>query len=140
MTKCVSRVGRATVLGIVAAATLAATPGVDAAAAKATCDDRPYQNWTRVTTNGNGNVAGVVFRPKGDKFHIWDNDRDGHRIRIDYNYAGIDDEWKIVPVIDDGSQGEVRHNLRERRRICFRIHTDSPDYPNSPIVQFRTSK
>jgi hypothetical protein len=126
---------RAAVAGIVAAAALIAAP---TAAAKASCDDRPFQNWTRVTTDGDRNVAGVVFRPKGDKFHIWDNKRDDKLANVFYNYAGIDDEWEQIEPVFDGGQAEHRHNLREGRKICFMIKVDG--YPRSPIVQYRTSR
>ena len=49
------------------AAAVIATP---APAAKPSCGDMQLNDRTRVTINGNANVAGVVFRPKGDLFHI----------------------------------------------------------------------
>ena len=130
---------RHTALGALAGMIAAAVIATPAPAAKPSCSDMQFNDRTRVTINGNANVAGVVFRPKGDRFHIWDNDRDGHAVWIEYNYSGIDDKWKSVPTISDGAQGEVRHNLAEGKQICFRIQTDNPDYPDSPIVRYKTS-
>jgi hypothetical protein len=130
--------------GVLAAAALTAAPAsagpVDApaaSAAKASCGDMPFRDRTRVTTDGNPNVAGVVFRPKGDRFHIWDNVRDEEEVLVYYNYAGIADDWKPVSGTPfDGGQAEFRHNLREGRQICFEIQVVG--YPDSPTVRYST--
>jgi hypothetical protein len=121
----------------VAIAALAAATGfaVPAESAKQTCGDRPYQDRTQVA----GNAAGVVFVPKGDKFKIWDNVRDDDNVEVLFNYAGVDDFWKPVDQVDDGAQGTKKRNVSERfKEICFMITTDSDDYPDSPIVRYRT--
>jgi hypothetical protein len=140
----VGRAAAGAALGVLAAAALMAAPAsarpVDApaaSAAKASCGDMPFRDRTRVATDKNPNVAGVVFRPKGDRFHIWDNVRDDEEVLVYYNYAGIDDDWKPVPGTPfDGGQDEFRHNLREGRQICFQIQVVG--YPDSPIVRYST--
>ena len=120
------------IAGVAATAAFAAP----AASAKESCGDMPYSDRVQVR----GNAAGVVFNPNGDKFHIWDNDRDGYDVEVWFNYAGVDDFWKPVPQVTDGGQGVKTRNVSERfKQICFRIETDSDDYPDSPIVRYRTA-
>lgn len=106
------------------------------ATARQTCGDRPFQAWTRAEPD---NGAGLVFRPRGDIFHVWDNRRDNHLVHVEFNYAGVDDEWKHVVTPSDGGQQAVPRNVSERyRQICFRVRTDSPQFGDSPVVRYTT--
>jgi hypothetical protein len=84
----------------------------------------------------------VVFRPLGspdDKFDTWDNVRDKHAVWVRFNYAGVNDKRKTVPTITDGAQGRVDRDVSERHKAIYsQITTDSPKYPDSPIVRCTT--
>ena len=106
------------------------------AGAKATCGDMPYQEWTRADPDNN---AGLVFRPAGDIFHVWDNSRDNKLVHVWFNYAGVDDKWKKVGTPSDGGQQAITRNVSERyRQICFQVRTDRKAYLDSPVVRYTT--
>jgi hypothetical protein len=128
--------------GIVAAtaalaSSAAAMPDAAASArAKPSCGDMPYQHWTRADPDNN---AGLVFRPDGDVFHVWDNDRDDEPVHVRFNYAGVNDKWKHVVTPSDGGQQAVTRNVSERySQICFQVRTDRKEYLDSPIVRYTT--
>ena len=128
---------RRTMVGLTAAVVAAtATIAAPAASAKPSCGDMPVQAWTRAEPD---NIAGVVFRPDGDVFHVWDNKRDNHLVHVRFNYAGVDDAWKHVVTPSDGGQQAVTRNVSERyRSICFQVRVDAPHYLDSPIVRYTT--
>jgi hypothetical protein len=107
-----------------------------ATSAKASCGAMPLQASTRGEPD---NIAGVVFRPAGDVFHVWDNKRDNHLVHVRFNYAGVNDAWKHVVTPSDGGQQAVTRNVSERYRyICFQVRVDAPHYLDSPIVRYTT--
>ena len=119
--------------GAVAAVAMALTPAV--ASAKKTCDQVPYSDRTQVDRN----AAGVIWRPKYDNFHIWDNVRDDYKVEVWFNYAGVKDYWKPVDRIADGGQDRVLRDVSEKYgAICFYIHTISDELPDSPVVRYTT--
>ena len=130
-------------VGLTAAAAMLVPAGTSAmpssapkARAGASCAAMPYSDRTQAPPN---NGAGVVFRPNGDTFHVWDNDRDRKLIHIYFNYAGVADKWKYVGTPSDGGQGPIKRNVSERyKQICFYIVTESKKYRNSPIVRYTT--
>jgi hypothetical protein len=115
----------------------AAMPGsAGSALAKPSCGDMPYQSWTRADPDNN---AGLVFRPDGDVFHVWDNARDNQLVHVRFNYAGVNDRWKHVVTPSDGGQQAVTRNVSERyAEICFQVRTDRKAYLDSPIVRYTT--
>ena len=118
------------------AATAPSAAAMPAERAKPSCGDMPYQSWTRADPDNN---AGLVFRPDGDVFHVWDNKRDDKLVHVRFNYAGVDDAWKHVVTPSDGGQQAVTRNVSERyREICFQVRTDRKAYLDSPIVRFTT--
>jgi hypothetical protein len=96
----------------------------------------PYADRTRGEPD---NPAGVVFNPRGDTFHVWDNLRDNHLVHVRFNYAGVNDKWKHVVTPSDGGQQQVTRNVDERyRAICFQVVIDNPRYFSSEVVRFTT--
>ena len=79
----------------------------------------PYSRSTQAPPN---NGAGVVFRPNGDTFHVWDNDRDNKLIHIYFNYAGVTDKWRYVGTPSDGGQGPIKRNVSERYKADLLLH------------------
>ena len=139
-----SRLSRSLVLtGVVAVTSVALAPAAagmpsakPVAKAKQSCSAMPYRDRTRAEPD---NPAGVVFRPDGDIFHVWDNKRDNALVTVRFNYAGVDDKWKHVVTPSDGGQQAVTRNVSERyREICFQVRTDRKAYLDSPIVRFTT--
>lgn len=124
----------------VAAATFTASPAAarppDATASSAagpSCYEVPYANRLQAKKN----AAGVIFVRKGDYWRLWDNQRDEWLVRVEYNYAGVDDGWKTAAQHADGGQGTVQHNVSERfRYICFRLY--SPRFGYTGAVRYRT--
>jgi hypothetical protein len=101
------RIHRIAAVGAAAAATaFAATPF---AAAAPPPPDGPFhsQNWARTP----GNAAGVVFRPYGDDFEIWDNVADGKAVTVWYKEQFSSRWQKIVSRVHVGT---YRRNLPER--------------------------
>ena len=141
-----SRLSRSLVLtGVVAVTSVALAPAAagmpsakPVAKAKQSCSAMPYRDRTRAEPD---NPAGVVFRPDGDIFHVWDNKRDNALVTVRFNYAGVDDKWKHVVTPSDGGQQAVTRNVSERyREICFQVLVEEDKTPffNSPIVRYRT--
>ena len=127
------------VLGLIAAAVVwLATPApakqtnVRATIAKNKCSQAQYSDRTQAPNN----AAGIVFNPRGDKFHIWDNQRDNHTVAAWFNYNGVNDKWKYIKSPDDGGQRVTTRNLDERySQICFVVVTHNGQ---SPIVRYTT--
>ncbi|MFF0738850.1 hypothetical protein ACFYVL_00475 [Streptomyces sp. NPDC004111] len=112
---------------VVSAAGLLLTTAPQAAAAV------PYRNWTQTP----GNTAGVRFSPCGDWWEVWDNVKNDLRgPLVEYNYKGVNDKWKMVPVWADDNYVKGQHNVSESYHIYFRItygdHT-------STIVEYKTN-
>jgi hypothetical protein len=115
------------------AAPAAARPAELARAAAKTCRQAPYSDRLQAPHN----AAGVVFLRKGDYWKLWDNKRDGWATTVEYNYAGVGDDWKRASRVDDGGQNIRKHNVSERfRYICFRLY--SPSYGYTHAVRYRT--
>jgi hypothetical protein len=130
--------GIALVAAIVAAAAFTAGPSsakplaAPAALAKHSCAQAQYSDRSQAPSN----AAGVVFNPKGDSFHIWDNQRDNYVVAAWFNYSGVKDKWKPITSPDDGGQRTTVRNLDERfKEICFVVVTHNS---HSPIVRFTT--
>jgi hypothetical protein len=142
------RVAAVAVTGLTAAA-FAATPApagpphspvpsqVPEAVSKPKCADVEYSDRTQAADpDGRPNAAGVIFRPRGDVFRIWDNEPDGHVVGVWFNYAGVADKWKPVKSPADGRQRDSVRNVSERySRICFVVVTHDSQ---SPIVRYTT--
>jgi hypothetical protein len=125
--------------GLIVTAAFTAIPAaaqpVDAkaVAAKPSCYEVPYTNRLQAENN----AAGVIFQRKGDIWKLWDNQRDDWLVRVEYNYAGVDDEWKIAAMHSDGGQGAVPHNVSERfDYLCFRLY--SPRFGYTDAIRYRT--
>jgi hypothetical protein len=85
------------------------------------------------------NVAGVIFHPGGDCFEIWDNVKNGIRVRVSWNYHGIRDRVKAVYSVGRHSWRCV--NMKEfPHQIRFRISglDSSGRLQKSGILRFRT--
>jgi hypothetical protein len=107
-----------------------ASPAAAFAATPASAQAYPTRNWTQTP----GNTAGVVFHPFGDYFEIWDNRKDGHAVRVWWNYVGVNDRPKKVT--SRGHYGFGRLKLAEYpHAIYFRINDI---YGKSQIVKYRT--
>jgi hypothetical protein len=118
-----------TVAGMIAAGAVAST----AHAARATCGESPYSDRLQAPDN----AAGVVFVRRGDDWKVWDNERDGWRITVEYNYAGVNDAWKKAAVPQDGAAARFHHNVSERyKQLCFRLY--SPTFGYTSAVRHKT--
>jgi hypothetical protein len=90
-------------------------------------------------TQAPGNVAGVIFHPQGDCFEIWDNVKNGIKVRVSWNYVGVDDRVKAVYSVG-------RHSMRCAkmkefpRQVYFRVSGLDANgrLQKSPIVRYRT--
>jgi hypothetical protein len=135
----VRRTAGIAIVGLIAAAVVwLATPAPakqtnpQATLAKNKCSQAKYSDRTQAP----GNAAGIVFNPRGDKFHMWDNERDNQIVAYWFNYAGVNDKWKGIKGPDDGGQRVTTRNLDERyNQICFVAVTH---HGQSPIVRFTT--
>jgi hypothetical protein len=108
-------------------------PDATASAAGPSCYEVPYSSRLQAKNN----AAGVIFVRNGDWWRLWDNQRDGWTVRVEYNYAGVDDAWKPAAEHADGGQGAVQHNVSERfNYICFRMY--SPRFGYTDAVRYRT--
>lgn len=90
-------------------------------------------------TQAPGNVAGVIFQPLGVCFEVWDNVKNGIKVRVCWNYVGIDDRVKKVFSVGRHSRRCV--DMKEFPRwIYFRISGLDPNgrLQKSPIVKYRT--
>jgi hypothetical protein len=115
------------------AAAKPADANATASAAGPSCYEVPYSD----RVQAKGNAAGVIFVRKGDWWRLWDNQRDEWVVRVEYNYAGVDDGWKTAAQHADGGQGAVQHNVSERfNYICFRLY--SPRFGYTDAVRSRT--
>jgi hypothetical protein len=103
-----------------------------AAAAPASAYQIRYQDWSRVGDNS----AGAVFRPNGDKFQVWDNNRDGVPVTLAWNYKGVNDHWKYLSP-QDGAQHTFNLNLSETHHVYFYVSSayGAPPY----ISEYRTN-
>jgi hypothetical protein len=91
----------------------------------------PYRNWARTDNNS----AGVIYRPYGDYWEVYNNAR-GHTSVI-YHYKGISDRWKSAAEVSVQGRTVVQHNVVEGRRIIFRVI--GPDHSLSDKSEYRTS-
>ncbi|HWM11763.1 MAG TPA: hypothetical protein VNO82_20565 [Solirubrobacteraceae bacterium] len=106
-----------------------------AAPARLTCPEAAYTDRTKAP----GNAAGLIFRPRGDRFSVWDNVPDHELVHIWFNYSGVADKWKWVGTPSDGGNGTIVRNVSERyRQICFYVQTDSSRYGDSPVARYTT--
>src|SRR5215207_4500434 len=135
----IRRAAAVAVAGVIAVAAFASSPaaakpiGAASAAAGPSCSQVPYSNRLQAPRN----AAGVIFVRKGDVWRLWDNQRDEWLVRVEYNYAGVDDEWKTAAMHSDGGQGAVHHNVSERYKyLCFRLY--SPRFGYTSAVRYRT--
>jgi hypothetical protein len=85
------------------------------------------------------NYAGVVFNPNGDCFTIYDNVENAKRVRVSWNYVGINDAVKKL--YSSGSRTKRCPSISERYSIKFRVSGHDKSgfilYP-SPIVWYTT--
>jgi hypothetical protein len=85
------------------------------------------------------NIAGVVFHPNGDCFDIYDNVANGKRVRVSWNYVGVND--KIKHLYSDGRKTVRCVNMAEPAEIYFKVagHDESGYILyDSPIARWRT--
>ncbi|CAM5306207.1 hypothetical protein GCM10010329_60510 [Streptomyces spiroverticillatus] len=93
----------------------------------------PYRNWTQTA----GNSSGVRFSPCGDWWEVWDNVKNDLRgPLVEYNYKGVKDDWKVVPVWADDNYVKRQFNMNEKYHVYFRIHYGDH---TSPTVEYKTS-
>jgi hypothetical protein len=86
-----------------------------------------------------GNVAGVIFHPDGDCFEIWDNVKNGVKVRVSWNYYGVKDRVKAV--FSHGKHSMRCVNMKEfPHQIKFRISglDKSGHLQKSGILRYRT--
>ena len=115
---------------VLAAATVAASAIATSSASAWTWSDR---------TQTQHNYAGVVFHPNGDCFEIYDNVNNDKRVRVSWNYVGVDDKIKFA------------YSARKRTLRCPRIKEPAEIYfkvkghdesgfilYDSPIARWRT--
>jgi hypothetical protein len=85
------------------------------------------------------NYAGVVFNPNGDCFTIYDNVDNSKRVRVSWNYVGINDPVKTL--YSSGWRSKRCPSISERYNIKFRVSGHDKSgyilYP-SPIVWYTT--
>lgn len=85
------------------------------------------------------NYAGVVFNPNGDCFTIYDNVNNSKRVRVSWNYVGINDSVKKL--YSRGWRSVRCPTISERYHIKFRVSGHDKSgyilYP-SPIVWYTT--
>ena len=96
------------VTAMVAAGALAPS----AHAAGATCSQVRYSDRLQAQDN----AAGVIFVRKGDYWKVWDNQRDGWRVTVQYNYAGVRDAWKTAAHPQDGAAARFQPSRRTRSK------------------------
>jgi hypothetical protein len=136
----IRRTAAVAVAGVIAAGAVTAGPAsakpagsATAHAARVTCGESPYSDRLQAPKN----AAGVVFVRKGDDWKVWDNERDGWRITVEYNYAGVNDAWKKAAVPQDGAAARFHHNVSERfKQLCFRLY--SPTFGYTSAVRHTT--
>ncbi|MFD8354924.1 hypothetical protein ACFV1X_39150 [Streptomyces coelicoflavus] len=81
-----------------------------AGAAPASAASYPYRNWSQTSNNS----AGVVFRPSGDYFEIWDNVRGSGGAYVEFNYKNVKDKWKWIGRSVDGKPATFQRNVYEK--------------------------
>ena len=85
------------------------------------------------------NYAGVVFNPDGDCFTIYDNVENSKRVRVSWNYVGIND--RVKKLYSSGWRTTRCPSISERYSIKFRVSGHDKSgfilYP-SPIVWYTT--
>jgi hypothetical protein len=113
-------------------AVIAVASAVLAAPASAQPNPANYPTSDRAQTNGN--TGGVIFHPYGDRFEIWDNDKNGLPVNVYYNYVGVKDKWKVIT--SRRHHTLIRRNLAEfPHQIYFYIEASDR---TSAIVKYRT--
>jgi hypothetical protein len=118
--------------GIAAIAVVAGLGVFGTASASARPNPADYPTTNRAQTPGN--TAGVIFHPLGDRFEIWDNDKNGLPVDVYYNYVGVKDKWKKIT--SRRHHTLIRRNLAEfPHQIYFYIEGSDR---TSPIVKYRT--
>ena len=106
---------------VVAVASMAASAALLNIAGPAAAATYPEQNWTQLP----GNAAGGKFTANGDRFEVWDNVDDDMGAWVEFNYKGIDDDWKEAIYVLD-RYAATNYNLQERidgkrTAIYFRV-------------------
>jgi hypothetical protein len=85
------------------------------------------------------NYAGVVFNPDGDCFTIYDNVENSKRVRVSWNYVGIND--RVKKLYSSGWRTIRCPSVSEQYNIKFRVSGHDKSgfilYP-SPIVWYTT--
>jgi hypothetical protein len=85
------------------------------------------------------NLAGVVYHPNGDCFDIYDNVNNSRRVRVSWNYVGVDDKIKFL--YSDGHRTTRCPKIKEPAEIYFKVKGhDKSGYIlyDSPIARWRT--
>jgi hypothetical protein len=83
--------------------------------------------------------AGIVFHSNGDCFEIYDNVDNSRRVRVSWNYVGVDD--KIKYAYSDGWRTLRCPKMKEPAEIYFKVKGhDASGYIlyDSPIARWRT--
>jgi hypothetical protein len=91
------------------------------------------------STQTQHNYAGVVFHPNGDCFDIYDNVDNGKRVRVSWNYVGVNDKIKFL--YSDGWRTKRCPSVKEPAEIYFKVKGhDKSGYIlyDSPIARWRT--
>jgi hypothetical protein len=91
----------------------------------------PFRNWARTDNNS----AGVIFRPHGDRWEVWNNAPG--LTSVIYHYKGIKDRWKTAAEVQVQGLNREQHNVKEDRRIIFWVI--GPDLRWSSKSEYRTS-
>ena len=85
------------------------------------------------------NYAGVVFNPANDCFTIYDNVANSKRVRVSWNYVGVND--RVKRLYSSGWRTVRCPSVSERYSIKFRVSGHDKSgyilYP-SPIVWYTT--
>jgi hypothetical protein len=91
------------------------------------------------STQTEHNEAGVVYHANGDCFEIFDNVDNDKRVRVSWNYVGVDDKIKFA--YSDGKRTLRCPSIKEPAEIYFKVKGhDESGYIlyDSPIARWRT--